>query len=262
METQNLPETEVTPSLTEVILTAYRNAVNNLENIQSKEEFEIEKIRLAHGYREGSAVVGVTDFLSVEAMFMEVISHPTSMDKNLTSVTADGDMAWVFNLVDSYKGKGHSTIATIAEIEKANWGKSLGIAKDYDPEHNTYSYVAHAAGFRFLKCDVITIITSQDQQTFLAWFCGKPKKIWTPSNVHTLLSKNGNIDIGELEVHIGVDYEKRNEFRRNQFKGSYNFSKVKSKPKIKFVAPPPINSMQEAMADLDKVLEESEQHKS
>jgi hypothetical protein len=241
-------------SLTDKIITAYRTAVAKLTTLTGENLWR-EKHRLFSGYRRGSKIEGVYDVKTVERLFNritipgeDIVERPCPIP-GYPRVDAEGNQVYCFKLTSEYLGKGHSIYGRVSDFFDIRESDRIGVGMDYDDQTDTFVPRFQAPKRPDMPSNIVTIIMSGDNTKFIAWFCGEPKTRYTKENIHLLIARNGEIDIGKLWVYCAVDFDaqthKTKQKIRTPRRRDYPY-----RPRLQHAPPPahpPVNPMSAAI---------------
>ena len=231
-------------TLTSMILDAYRAAVDHVYATFTGEELYQEKNRLFWGYRQGSKVDGVRDQGTVELLFRRITANEPAT--GYPKLNADGEMVYVFKLTQQYAHKGKSIYGRLYDIVNSHNHDRVGIGMDFEESVGEPVARLQAPKLPHFESDSVTIIMSGDNTKFIAWCCGEPKQVWTKDNITDLLLPDGTIDIGQLMVRGGLDYDIRTKEMKHRMK-LQKFHARQQKKQTQAQVNPPINNLGQAL---------------
>ena len=258
MQTQNVNTLESLPpvtamSLTDRIIAAYRKTVTYSLAFLVGDELKRAKDNLFFSYRPGAGVSGVNSPIAVERMFKRITVPSTNIQfaplPSYPKTNAEGHKVYCFQLPPPYKGK--TNYGDLDDILAMHDLDRVGFGLEYDPEDDEMIIRIQAPEIKEVPCNYVTVILSADETEFIAWFCGKPKKLWDASSIRLLLRADGTLDLGALEVRIDTNYTHiSEETRRQNRQWKPKFINHNYTPKIKQVETPvnpPINPVAQAL---------------
>jgi hypothetical protein len=211
-------------TLTNAIVAAYKAKVDALSTIQSDSAFKSARNRLFWGSLMGSRIDGIRNPDKVEQMFRRSIMGGHAHESFLTQtpyVDGDGNTVHCFPLNHAYAHRGRTTYVRIGSLqehrpEMAELNLSnLGVGMDLDADSDTITLKLQAPEIASVPCNKVTIILGPNGE-FVEWYCGYPKKVWTPASIHEILGGDGDIDVSNLWVTLGINYNMRTYERRQR----------------------------------------------
>lgn len=195
-------------NLVSLITTAYAKACQALDGLTG-DQFKRTSNLLFWGGRIGSKVEGVRKQNDVDTMLRRSI-----MSSGLIAGVqhdAEGNNIYVFRLSPQYQGKGKTTYARIGDVvEKGPMFRALvGVGSDFNEETGDEPVRPQAPEVRSVSSNIITVVLSADNLTFVRWFCGEPKKVYTESNWRELLDADGELDLRKAWMWLDTDFNQR-----------------------------------------------------
>jgi len=214
-------------ALVHEVLAAYDQAVNNLKNCPPSELAEARN-DLEWGWLNGSKVLGVRSTAAASELLRRVILNGTKRDIQTDQA---GNTVMCFELTYHYKGKGYSPLVRMYDWCSDKSHRALvGIGVDFnDKTDETYLRLSapDVDELKMPRSNFITVILGPNRE-FVGWYCGEPIQVYTPENLAVeLLDSQGRICLDNLQIEVGLDYNRRTEKRR------FHFNKNKHQKNIK-----------------------------
>ena len=198
-------------SLLNSVILAYHTAVANLCNLSGKEYTDADH-RLSWGSRKGSKIEGVREPFNVMELFRRIIPNLKGGQRP-PRTNSSGNNVYCFNLTHHYAGKGKTTYARVSDvIDKGPvFQAALEFGKDRDETTDSDIIKLQAPNLRYVASNVVTVVMSSDNKTFIEWYCGELKKLYTMENIHEIMNADGSLRFESMWLELGVDYERRAE---------------------------------------------------
>jgi hypothetical protein len=214
---QGLPKPPSTvASLLASIIPAFQAEVAKI-NASNLEPNEMRKARnrLFWGSRYGSKVEGIRDQAGVEQLFRRIIGHgpvrPARKD-------LEGNNLHCFALTHHYAGKGRTTYVRLSDLHEKNdlFVANVALGVDLDEQTGDDKLKLQAPQVHYLNSNIVTIVMSSDDSTFIDWYCGEPEKLYSIDNFNELVDQNGRLRTENLWIQLGIDFTSRSKEKRRR----------------------------------------------